>query len=379
MTEEGTPVHSIMTEDRLDESLAALCPELPFTDEVRARIRARAGLAQEERPVVTPPRSRRRWIAVAAVAAALAVAGLAIRPLLGDDFVPAASAAATRDLERAAVVAEAAQDPAPGPGEYLYIGVQDTSLGSATTGTGKPLSALIDTTTQVWIPADRQQEWMKRTRSDTPTRWLVGSEDLAKREGDGGLLDPEVSAPSEVRAPCGDFPGWNGDVGAGTEPGAHVIGGGPCAGYSGDWGHETPEFLAGLPTDPQQLYDRMLADIGSHDPREVLGLAASVLRSGQATSDVRTNLYRALMLVPGLDVTDGAANLAGRTGVGLGIAGDNLRTEIVLDPATGRYLGDRVVLPQPGTGMWQGIPAGTVVSSSAVTTSIVRGIGSGPR
>jgi hypothetical protein len=373
MTEEGASVHSIMTEGELDQSLAALCPELPFTDEVRARIRARAGL-----PVEQVRRPRKRWFAVAAAAAVIAVAGLAVRPLLGDDFVPAASAAAAHDLEHAATTAEDGPDLVPGPGEYLYVSVRDESLSSAFTRTEKPLSAIVDTSTQVWIPADRQQEWMRRTKTDEPKRWLVGSADLARREGNGGMLDPKTFAASEVRAACGDFPGWNGEAGATGPAVATVIGPG-CAGDDGDWGHVTPEFLAGLPTDPKQLYDRMLSAIGSHDPNQVLGLASAVLRSGQAGRDLRTSLYRALMLVPGLDVTDGEANLDGKTGVGLGVVDGILRSEIVLDPATGRYLGDREVLQQPGTGVWEGLPAGTVASSSAVTTAIVRGLGSGPR
>jgi hypothetical protein len=376
MTEEGARVHSILTDDGLDEQLAALCPELPFTDDVQARIRARAGLPAQEKQ---PARPRKRWFAVAAAAAAIAVVGLAVKPLLGDDLVPAASAAAAHDLEHAASTAEADPDLVPGPGEYLYVGVRDASLSSAFTYTDKPLTAVVDTSTQVWIPADRQQEWMRRSKTDEPKRWLVGSADLARREGDNGMLDPKTFAPTEVRASCGDFPGWNGEAGTTTGPAVATEIGPGCDGDSGDWGQVTPRFLAGLPTDPQRLYNRMLADIGSHDPSQVLGLAAGVLRSGQADRELRTSLYRALMLVPGLDITDGEANLAGQTGVGLGVAQGILRSEIVLDPATGRYLGDREVLQQRGSGVWQGLPAGTVVSSSAVTTAVVPSLGAGPR
>lgn len=373
MTNEGAFVREIVTDKRLDEELAALCPPLAFSREVEARIRTRAGLPA--RAAAAPQRrSRAGWVSVAAAVAAVAVGVVVVQPLLGDELVPAASAAAAHDLERAAVISEGEPDLVPGPGEYLFVWIRDSSLGSATTRTGKPLTAVIDTSRQVWIPADRRQEWLKRSESASPERWLVGSAALAREEGDGGLLDLKASAPSEVRAPCGDFPGWNGQAGLQRS----AIGPG-CPGDSGDWGHVTPQFLAELPTDPRGLYERMLADTARQDPRQVLELAASLLRSGQPSRELRTSLYRALTLIPGLDITDGTADLAGRRGVGLGVVQGALRSEIVIDPATGRYLGDRVVLNEAGTGMWQGVPSGTVVSSSAVTTGIVRELGAMPR
>ncbi|WP_326567701.1 CU044_5270 family protein [Amycolatopsis rhabdoformis] len=371
---EGARVHSILTDAELDEALAALSPALPFDDSVAERIRAKAGLAPGLAVGLAAGRvkergSRKRWFAAAAAVVVLAVGAVVVRPLLGGDFTPVASAAAARDLERAATFAEGQGEP--GPGEFLYVEYREASLGSASTRTGQLLTAVFDTESQVWIPADRAQEWLKRTTPHGPQRWLVGSAELARTEGDGGLLDPTTLAPSEVRAPCGDFPGWNGEVSA------HLVEG-DCSADSGDWGHVTPQFLTGLPTDPQRLYARMLADAGNR-PEEVVSLAATVLRSGQADRELRTALLRALMLVPGLAVTDGEANLDGRVGVGLGSVQGEVRAEIVVDPATGRYLGDRDVLLKPGIGMWQGIPAGTVISSSAVETAVVPGIGVGPR
>ncbi|MFI5605564.1 CU044_5270 family protein [Amycolatopsis sp. NPDC051903] len=352
----------ILSEDELDDALARLGPPLPFTRDVQERIRTQVGLERKRKP--------RRWFAAAAVVAVLA-GGVSAVPLLADDVTPAASAAAARDLEQTAANAPAV---APGPGEFLYVSSRDSSIGSSTTRTGKPLTAVFDTETEVWLPADRQGDWLIRTTPGVPTRWLVGSADLARTEGDGGLLDPKALRPREERAPCGDFPTSNGEFG--DEPSAHLVG--DCSTDSGDWSHVTPRFIAELPTDPRQLYDRMVAGAGGH-PGGVLGLAANVLRSGQAGRELRTALYRALVLVPGLDITSDVADLDGRRGIGLGLAQGTLRQELVVDPATGQFLGVRDVLQQPGTGLWQGLPAGTVASSSAVRTAVVPALGAEPR
>ncbi|GLY95819.1 hypothetical protein [Actinoplanes sp. NBRC 103695] len=76
--------------------------------------------------------------------------------------------------------------------------------------------------------------------------------------------------------------------------------------------------------------------------------------------------------MPGLDVTSDVVNLDGRRGVGLGMTRGGTRLELVIDPAGGRLIGQRLVLTEPGTGMWAGLPAGTVAEYSAVTTSVVQ-------
>jgi hypothetical protein len=104
-------------------------------------------------------------------------------------------------------------------------------------------------------------------------------------------------------------------------------------------------------------------------------MAAGVL-TADAPVAVKRNVYRALALVPGLDVTTGAVNLDGRAGVGLGLEQDGTRLELVVDPAGGQLIGQRLVLTRAGRGMWAGLPAGTVAEYTAVTTGVV---GSVPR
>jgi hypothetical protein len=90
-------------------------------------------------------------------------------------------------------------------------------------------------------------------------------------------------------------------------------------------------------------------------------------------------VYKALMLMPGLDVTDNAANLDGQRGVALGVSNGTLRQKIVIDPASGRYVGERLVNLVVGTDAWAGVPAGTVVDFTAVTPGVAEKIGVEPR
>ncbi|HEX8518621.1 MAG TPA: hypothetical protein VF667_03420, partial [Pseudonocardia sp.] len=70
--------------------------------------------------------------------------------------------------------------------------------------------------------------------------------------------------------------------------------------------------------------------------------ATDFLKTGAAPPDLRAALYRALAKVPGLAVTDGAAEVDGRRGTALGITDpDGNRLEMIVDPRTGAFLGTR--------------------------------------
>lgn len=133
------------------------------------------------------------------------------------------------------------------------------------------------------------------------------------------------------------------------------------------WQAPTVDWLAGLPRDRALLRELLYADSagrGRSTDGEVLVYVADVLRSGIVPPDLRVALYRVLTTVPGVEVTAGDAELFGRSGVALGrvelFGGD--RQEIVIDPDTGDYLGDRYVSPD-GT-----------ISYGSVTTTVVDGV-----
>ena len=303
--------------------------------------------------VAVPGRPRRAWW-WAAAASVVVLAGAAIGFGGG---TPAASAAAVAQLDRAS----AATTGGPtAPGQYFYAEKHEWALGAAQTRTGKNLAQLQETVYQTWVPHERSHEWVKVTTVTGRTQWLVGDDDLVRREGDGGLR----SIPGRTReaGPCGDYPSDNGQVGETTARPA-------CDQRPGDWYEPTPRFLAGLPTDPAELYKRLEGDnIGGR--ADMLPMAAGVL-TADTPAAVRASLFQALRNLPGLDLTSDTVNLDGRHGVGLGITEDGLRHEIVIDPDTGRLIGQRLVLTRPGTEMWAGLPPGTVAEYTAVTTSVV--------
>jgi hypothetical protein len=143
------------------------------------------------------------------------------------------------------------------------------------------------------------------------------------------------------------------------------------------WSAPTEQQLAEWPRDPQKLYDLMAADPSvTAKPLfgGVLAIAAELLKTGTVPADLKEAIYRAVALVPDLKVTEQVANLDGRTGVALGREPDGtFRTEIIVDPATGEFIGQRVTQLEPDKTdkMRADIKPGTVTYSSSVQTTIV--------
>ncbi|WP_143532556.1 hypothetical protein [Saccharothrix sp. ALI-22-I] len=201
---------------------------------------------------------------------------------------------------------------------------------------------------ETWIPADPNGEWLRRRGETGNRKWVKGTE--AEAQAAGAVIE-ETPWP-EQRAKGGEF-----------------VQGAP---EHGNWQFPKPEFLAGLPTDPEQLYERLRQDSGGG--KQSLVYAADALRTGLVPAAARANLLRALTYLPGLDVTDGAADLDGNKGVALGISEDGERQEIILNPGTGEVIGERTV----SDSMFAGIPKGTVTGYSSITTAVVDGIGAKP-
>ncbi|WP_344870410.1 CU044_5270 family protein [Allokutzneria multivorans] len=355
MSENGT-VRAMWTDAELDDALSALHKE---TEPPSADVRATLMLACRE----TPPKPRRRytWAAATAAVAALTAGVLTI---------PGAPSAAAEALDSAAAHVLAEPDPRPGPGQFFYTSTRESAMASSMTSTGKPLSLLEESMTQLWVPAIRAEEWFVRSGQTGARKWLVGNEDLARREGDGGLLDPRVSRERVQRGLCGDFPDQR-------ELGGTPDDGKPCGERYGHWEAPTPRFLADLPRDPDALYERLSKDAKGRGA-DVLRLASGVLRAAETSADLRAAVYRALVKLPGLDVTDNAANLDGRRGTALGLTEGDLRDEVIVDTASGRYIGRRSVLVKPGTGYWAGLQPGTVVEFTAVTLGVADKAGTPP-
>lgn len=358
-------IHRIWTEDELDAALDAVNAAARTEEPVIARARAalmettqRAGdddmTTMRENP---PHRSKRRWLAGAAAVAVLVAGGLVVRTVSFGQGPAPASAEAVQTLDRAAARTIGAVDEVVRPGQYRYVATHAWWMAFSQVG-GKEFARLAENMLETWAPANPRDEWLLRRDVTGNKQWVLGTEEEAKAAG----LDTEGGWPEgEWRAPCGDF--------FATSPAQR------CA-DQGSWQNPTAEWQAGLPTDPDELFERLRDDApdNSRGEAELLVYAADALRSGLVGKDVRATIYKALAKIPGLQVTEKQANLAGRAGTALGIDDGDERQDIIIDPETGQFIGERQVATDD-TGSFE---AGTVMAFTSVTTGVVNAIGVKP-
>ncbi|GIM96156.1 CU044_5270 family protein [Paractinoplanes toevensis] len=319
----------------LDEALRELYP--PAEPDALSLRRARARVLHKSRS-----RTPRRVLAAAAVAVLIAIAGAAV--VQRRHHPPGAMVEVAHTLSLAAD-AQSQNPDAPVPaGRYRYIVTHSLSMAY-----GPASSYRFGMRFETWVPADPDGEWVQR-RTDTGERtYLVG----------GPGPDDVRAEPETWRGRCGDFF---------PQPGVD------SCDRPGNWQEPTASFVDDLTRDPRRLFDQLRRETDGHgrDPdQEVLVYAADALRSGLLPADLRAALYRALALLPALTITERTTTLDGHTGTALGIVAAGERREIVIDPVTGAFIGERTRL----TADRDGIPAGTVVGSSSVTYRVVRTVG----
>ncbi|HWM07340.1 MAG TPA: CU044_5270 family protein [Actinophytocola sp.] len=340
-------VREMWSDDQLDAALAVLRFEVDTDDERLKRARAEL-LAAAGPPAHVPRWPRRRWWAAAAAVAAV-VAGVLVAPFGNQQ--PVASAAA-RELNSAADKI-GTSDERVGPGQYRYVATHAWYLQTDVVSESKQFSYFEEHLMETWAPADWRQEWLRRDTVTGKRQWVEGSEAEAKAAG----MAPPPRRTSEDRAPCGGFS-------------AELEGLDPC--LPGNWDQVTPGFMDTLPRDSRQLYDTLRdyerRNHGDGDLSfRMLSHAAELLHTGLVPADLRAALYRMLGMVPGLRITEKVANLDGREGIAFGVAREDQRLDVIIDPATGQYIGERTVtLTVVG-----GVPAGTVLEYTSVDVAVV--------
>lgn len=166
-----------------------------------------------------------------------------------------------------------------------------------------------------WVPDDLTQEWVERFTRDIEVEWLPG------REGEGA---PPAEHGREVRrGACGQFPELPEDR---------------CA--QGSWDNPIPSFTSGLPSDPDELCQRLRASAWKGAPEEILVLVEHALGSGMLPASTQASLLRALARVPGLRVhEDSVITLEDRRGTAFGVRVDRDWHEILIDPRDRRAAG----------------------------------------
>lgn len=302
---------------------------------------------------VSPIRFRRR-VLIASAAATLLVGGIVVADVVRPGG-PGATAEAAEVLNDAAVATIRTSDPVVGPGQYLKIETTELTGGGMRAADGSDMSWQETTGGQVYVPADREGEWVWNREERVP---LESSSEAAKaaaaeiRKRNASSLWPE-GQPRPVgiqRAPGGAF--------YGNEP-TVIIG--------------TPLKDAGsLPRDPRALLDiiyERTKGAGKSPEAEAFVTIADGLRTGVVPADLRAALYMAAGLIPGVIVGDRQATVDGRTGIAIGVPSPDggTRTDIIIDPTSGLVIGEQDVLLKD----YPGSPAGTVSTWTSVKTSVV--------
>ncbi|WP_043725737.1 CU044_5270 family protein [Kutzneria sp. 744] len=309
-----------------------------------------AGEPAEPAAAVVVPMRRRRGRHIAWLAAAAVVVGVMVVALVGPSVVPSGEGSAPRigsavAAQALSMAASKTGDVVLRPGQFLYVRDR-TMSGGYGSGNYDDLKYLYlqDETYETWVPADQAQTWEHRRTSSGRKTFLKGSpSDLPN------IPDPMVLGDWKAK---GGVP-WGNDI--------------PPASFL----YPTPAYLAALPRDPQQLYVRLRTETAGDEGVNLLNRIAFGLDTGLIPADLRKAVFQALAYLPNLKVADKVADFDGRRGEGFGIVTDSQLHELVIDTATGQYLGSRAVLVND----WQGIKAGTVLGSSSLTTKVVGAMG----
>jgi RNA polymerase sigma-70 factor (ECF subfamily) len=300
---------------------------------------------------VHPIRFRRR-VLIASAAAALLVGGIVVADVVRPSG-PGATAEAAEVLNSAAAATIRTSDPVVAPGQYLKIDTTavyaaGVALGDPGAG-GRSLEWLDKSVDQLYVPADHAGEWIWNREARTPTTFFSEEAKAEATKYQQSQSENPLSAGELLRAPGGNFYG---------EPRLLFA------------GLPLEEGVRNLPRDPQALLDTIRQRGKQGRPEaETLESIAAALRTGAVPADLRAALYKAAALIPGVTVVEREANLDGKVGTAIGIEHPTreTRTDIIIDPATGLLIGERVVTLSAG----ETFPAGTATAWTSVQTSVV--------
>ena len=234
-------------------------------------------------------------------------------------------------------------DPVVHPGQYLRLDITESIIMRREGGTGFPRNE--QSASHLYVPYDRSGEWVLYLGPLEPVEYFGA----ATKEK---VRDYYATQPLK-----------------GPEPGRQIRGlaGRFQSGQTTSFGNLTPEEGATIPREPEALLAWIRAEVPGTDDG-VWGFIADQLKSGLVPAKWRAALYRAAALIPGATVSEQQAALDGCTGTAVGRTDqDGIRTDLIFDPESGLFIGQRVI-NEKGFGP---IPAGTKTGWTSVKTSVV--------
>ncbi|MEU0569073.1 CU044_5270 family protein [Nonomuraea sp. NPDC005983] len=291
--------------------------------------------------VASPARPRRhglRLVLVGAMAAVLAGVIVAVQVGLGGSADPggvgvlAAPPANAQALLRLAAKAAADQrDLVPGPGQYVHTKSLAQRALHVRQKSGGSTETRVMVTEERWEPLDAgKQPWLSREQAISATgrapKWLW----------DHGVEDSlyETSCPAK--------------------PNDELA-------YA---------RLGAWPTDLARVREKVMAEAGK-DPFGVWSTLQQLIRESVVRPSLGAALYQVAAELDGMTLIPDTVDVAGRKGMAVSMdAGDGIRSEMVFDRQTYRYLGERFVNTRDRKGT---SPGGSYVSpkGSATGTAVL--------
>jgi hypothetical protein len=336
-------------------------------------------------PASASRRSPRRLpLAIASLGASAAVAAAVLLLSSG----PSAEPAAAEVLHQTAAVAasgEATPTLQAGPGQYYftkrkelefkgwYPGSYEVPGGRATRPGG--FSALVPSESEWWI----SPEGGSRTRQTIGIPQFQSRAEQSRWEEAGSPLPSNFEPARQAELQSAS----SGSSERFLEMRRGVI----DVEDPGPKGAANPELvypdLSGVPTDPAELRlairNHRVAGV-SDEPGKPLGAMETIEDLGgllghpNASPALRAAAFDALAEMSGVELDQNATDLVGRTGYAISYSqGHGRRIELIFDPKTSMYLGERVVLVDPGQDPveWKGVEAGLTLRDVAYLQSTV--------
>ncbi|WP_410655798.1 hypothetical protein [Amycolatopsis sp. lyj-112] len=397
-------IRKVWSDAELDEALADLHsePEVKQDELSRAKaslLRAAGEVDDELLPASQPVRPAKkrpgswRWIAAAA-AAALVPGGVIVATNVfvgndGQDTAAHATLAPSGD-----VLNDLRSEDIPlQKGQYRFI-TESTWRTQISDKTG--LVYQLHEVVEKWLPAKLGKAPKRRFTRTGEIRWIKGDYQLARSLGEtipGAMSEVVYGTIANDPPVFPPLPTSGQMTGPATTSSAIVP---PAATTTttttttpstpstkkkdppvADWLNPSTEFLAGLPTDPGQLLERLRLDpttrAGAPLPGrvnaapEMYEMAYNVLRAGYGFGALRVALGKALAQIPGITMQPGTTP-DGQRVVTFSVTASTQTREMTLDLATANVVRNRVIKVSRDDG-WSGQPLQETTTTMVITDS----------